>query len=197
VGEEHVRDSLRREAQLCGVDPHRLVFSPPELMSARWRHRLADLWLDTFTITAGTAGILALWAGVPVISVRGDTPQARNGAVLVAAAGLPELAVDNPAAYERLAVNLATHPAELKAVQERLRAARARAPLFDVPRFVGYLEAAYHMMWTRCVRGLSPDTIRVPAPNRGCEAPATAAPGSVPQEHAVSVRNGFTGGNGR
>ena len=46
-------------------------------------------------------------------------------------------------AYERLAVRLASHPAEHQKIKAKLSLNRLKEPLFDTPGFVGHLEAAY------------------------------------------------------
>jgi predicted O-linked N-acetylglucosamine transferase (SPINDLY family) len=66
--------NLRREAQARGVDPARLVFARhrpnPEYL-ALYRH--ADLFLDTWPYNAHTTASDALWAGCPVLTLRGET----------------------------------------------------------------------------------------------------------------------------
>jgi protein O-GlcNAc transferase len=41
------------------------------------RHKLADLFLDTFTFNAATTATDALWAGLPVISLSGPIAAGR------------------------------------------------------------------------------------------------------------------------
>jgi predicted O-linked N-acetylglucosamine transferase (SPINDLY family) len=84
--------NLRKEAAARGIDPARLVFAgrlPPEDHLAR--HRLADLFLDTLPYNAHTTASDALWAGLPLVSCRGETFAGRVSASLLDAIGLPEL----------------------------------------------------------------------------------------------------------
>jgi protein O-GlcNAc transferase len=46
-----------------------------------------------------------------------------------------------------LALRLATCPAELRALRDRLACNRSTHPLFDTPRWTRHLEAAYEKMW--------------------------------------------------
>lgn len=140
-------DTLRIAAQARGIDPSRLVFADrvaAELHLAR--HQLADLFLDTLPYNAHATACDALWAGLPVLTRRGNAFAARVAASLVTAAGLPELITDTAEDYEALALALARDPARLKALRGKLAASRAKAPLFDTPRLARDLETAYRRM---------------------------------------------------
>ena len=72
--------NLRREAEARGVAAQRLVIAPrqplPEHLA---RHRLADLFLDTFPVNAHTTASDALWAGLPLLTLAGQTFASRRG----------------------------------------------------------------------------------------------------------------------
>jgi predicted O-linked N-acetylglucosamine transferase (SPINDLY family) len=63
--------------------------------------------------------------------------------------------------YEKLAVQLASHPSELRAVRHKLNINRLKNPLFDTPRFVRNLEHAYSEMWRIFLEGRAPTQIEV------------------------------------
>lgn len=156
-------DNLRREAQMRGVDPDRLVFAPktthPEHLS---RQRLADLALDNLYIGGGVTTTDALFVGLPVLTLAGDAPPSRNGATLLTAIGLPELVTGSIDEYQRLAYRLATQPDALAALKAKLAANRDTAPLFDAARLTRHLERGYELMWANHVAGNRPRTITVP-----------------------------------
>jgi protein O-GlcNAc transferase len=155
------QDNLRREAQARGVAGERLHFAAPLPHNQHLaRLRLADLFLDTWPYNAHTTGSDALWAGLPVLTCRGDTFPGRVGASLLQAVGLPELVTHSATAYEALAVTLATHPQQLAALRTRLAQQLPRAPLYDTPRYVRQLEALYQAMADRARAGLAPATLR-------------------------------------
>lgn len=140
--------NLRREAQRCGVDPGRIVFAPRIALAQHLaRQRLADLFLDTIPYNAGATGAVALWAGVPLLTVVGDTFVGRMAASMLHAVGLPELAAASLAAYEALALKLARDPSLVAALKTRLARNRNACPLFDTARFTRHIEAAYAAMW--------------------------------------------------
>ncbi|HTI85625.1 MAG TPA: tetratricopeptide repeat protein, partial [Alphaproteobacteria bacterium] len=131
-GNDAVAGNLRREAAARGIDPARMVFAPrvPPIDHLA-RHRLADLFLDTLPYNAHTTASDALWMGLPVLTATGATFAGRVATSLLAAAGLPELAMPSLDAYEDEAVRLARDPAALGAIKMRLAANRTRCPLFD------------------------------------------------------------------
>ncbi len=85
-----VKDNLRKEAEARGIDPARLVFAPRTWLAQHLaRHRQADLFLDTLPYNAHTTTSDALWAGLPVVTVLGETFAGRVAASLLNAVGLP------------------------------------------------------------------------------------------------------------
>jgi predicted O-linked N-acetylglucosamine transferase (SPINDLY family) len=156
--------NLRREAQARGIDPARLIFAPRLALDAHLaRHRLADLFLDTLPINAHTTASDALWAGLPIVTCRGNSFVACVAASILCAAGLPELVTDNLAQYETCALRLATDQALLGSIRRRLEDNRACCPLFDIKRYTRHIEAAYTTMWEISRRGEAPRSFAVAA----------------------------------
>ncbi len=156
--------NLRREAERRGVAPERLVFAPYRDPAGHLaRHRRADLVLDTLPYNAHTTGSDALWAGVPVVTVRGRSFAGRVGASLLHAVGLPELVTGSLPEYESLAQTLATDAAALAAVRGKLARLLEDCALFDTVRFTRHLEAAFAGMWVRHERGEPPQAFDVDA----------------------------------
>ena len=156
-------ENLRKEAIARGVAAERIVFAErlDNFEEHLARHRLADLFLDTFNYNAHATANYALWAGLPVLTCPGETYASRVAASLLHAMGLSELIAGSPGEYEDLAFALATQPEKLLAVRQRLLAQRTTSALFDSERFVRHLEDAYAQVWGRCQAGLAPDDIHV------------------------------------
>jgi predicted O-linked N-acetylglucosamine transferase (SPINDLY family) len=154
--------NLKQEAAARGIDPERLVFAPrrdlPEHLA---RHRLADLFLDTLPYNAHTTASDALWAGLPIVTCKGNTFAGRVAASLLRAVGLPELVTESLVDYEALALRFARDPSALAAIRSKLSQNRETMPLFDAPRFTRHLEAAYVTMYERHQRGQSPASFAV------------------------------------
>jgi predicted O-linked N-acetylglucosamine transferase (SPINDLY family) len=160
-----VAANLRREAMAQGIAPERLIFARFEKKAEDHlaRQRLADLFLDTFPYNAHSTAADALWAGLPLLTCRGNAFQARVAASLLEILDLPELVTTSLAEYEARAITLARDPQALAAIREKLARNRDTGPLFDTPRFTRDLEAVYAQMWKRQQAGQPPEGFSIPA----------------------------------
>jgi len=150
-------DNLRLEAEKRAVAPERLIFAPDLPTDQHLaRMSMADLFLDSLPYNAHTTGSDALWAGVPLITQTGATFPGRVGASLLNAAGLPELVTQTAAAFEALAVKLASDPKALAKLKSKLAKNKTKCALFDTDLFRRHIEAAYEQMWQRFLSGEKP-----------------------------------------
>jgi predicted O-linked N-acetylglucosamine transferase (SPINDLY family) len=141
---------LRQEAEKRGVNPSRLVFAKNMPLAEHLaRHRLADLFIDAFPCNAHTTASDALWAGLPVLTLMGNSFASRVAASLLNAIGLPELIATTSQAYEALAIEFAKNPEKLAALKQKLASNRLTTPLFNTPQFTKDLERAYVQMYER------------------------------------------------
>jgi predicted O-linked N-acetylglucosamine transferase (SPINDLY family) len=156
-------ENLKAEAVKRGIATHRLIFAPrtDALSDHLARLRLADLFLDTLYWNAHSTASEVLWAGLPVLTLLGETFAGRVGASLLYAIGLPELVAHTLEEYQDLALTLATDSPKLVSIKERLAKNRSSYPLFDTKLFAMHIESAYMEMWARHQNGLVPDHIFV------------------------------------
>jgi predicted O-linked N-acetylglucosamine transferase (SPINDLY family) len=159
---EASKTNLAKEISLRGVDSSRLIFGEsipkPEYLA---RYRAADLFLDTLPYNAGTTASDALKMGLPMLTLKGQSYQARMGASILSALNLPELITNTSEEYEALAIELATNPEKLKIIKDKLVNNLSTAPLYNTPLFTKNLESAYTEMYERHHKGLEPDHIYV------------------------------------
>ncbi len=187
--------NLKAQAQQQGVDPARLVFMDrlPEKAEHMARLQVADIALDTRIYNGHVTTADAIWAGVPVITVQGSHFASRVAASILHAAGLPELVTHDLRQYRDLALRLATDPAELSLIRDKINRARQTEPFFDATAFVGHVETAFEKAWERYVAGERPEHIRIPASARPQPEPEpagfpfeiTIAPEEIPPEFDV------------
>lgn len=152
--EATARRNLQAAAQQHGIDSGRLFFAsgaPQEQHLAR--HHLADFFLDTFPYNAHTTASDALWMGLPVVTLQGQSFAARVAASLLTAVGLEELIVHTPADYVQLAVQLAHSPDRIARYRAYLNQGRDVSPLFDAKRYARNLEQAFGYMVDRSRKG--------------------------------------------
>ena len=153
--------ALRSAAGKSGIDENRLIFTRNRLERSAHiaRHRLADLFLDTYYYNAHATALDALTAGLPILCCPGPSLAGHATASMLATLGLNDLVLPNLAEYEDAAVQLAAD--RFVGLKDRLAAARESSPFFDRELFVRHLEAAFRLMADRATSGQAPERIEV------------------------------------
>ena len=108
-----------------------------------------DIALDTFPYNGTTTTCEALWMGVPVISLAGNTHVSRVGVSLLSHGGLPDLIAKTEDEYIDIAMTLANDVERLQSLRKKLRDMMAQSPLTDEKRFMRNLEECYRKMWDK------------------------------------------------
>jgi protein O-GlcNAc transferase len=154
--------NLKREALQRDVAAERLIFSPKLPKDEHLaRLALADLALDTRICNGHTTTSDALWAGVPVVALRGRHFASRVAASLLEAVGLPETVTGSMEDYEALALKLSEDEPMRAALRGKLQRQRLVWPLFDTQRFARNLEAGFAEAWSIVAAGEAPRPILV------------------------------------
>lgn len=157
VSQADIQANLRAQAQAHGLDSARLVFAPfVSIEQHRARLPQADVVLDTYPCGGHTTASDALWAGVPMVALLGNTFAARVAPSLLNAVGLPELVCNDLDAYLTLAIDLGRDPQRRQALRAHLSEARTSAPLFDSQRFAADFGQLLERMVQRWEQGLPP-----------------------------------------
>ena len=130
---EVVRAHLIAATQGAGVDPQRLVFAPrmDRIEDHLQRLTLADLFIDTWPYNAHTTASDALFVGLPVLTVMGQTFASRVAGSLLTTMGLTELIAPSPEDYVRQAIHLGRDSAARQALRSKVEAQRFASSLFD------------------------------------------------------------------
>jgi predicted O-linked N-acetylglucosamine transferase (SPINDLY family)/predicted SAM-dependent methyltransferase len=110
------------------------------------RYGEVDIALDTFPYAGTTTTCEALWMGVPVVTLRGNSHVSRVGASLLENAGFPELIADSRERYLEIAQSLAGDLPRLNEIRRTLRDRLKRSRVMDRAGFARSVEAAYRAM---------------------------------------------------
>jgi protein O-GlcNAc transferase len=132
-----------------GIDKNRIelfAFEPTMREHLAMYNRI-DIGLDTFPYNGTTTTCEAMWMGVPVITLEGDSYASRVGVSLLSNVGLPELIAETPDGYIAKAVNLANDIEKLKSYRKNLRDMMAHSPLTDAKCLTANLEISYRTIW--------------------------------------------------
>ncbi len=147
-----VQDIFRAE----GIDPPRVQFVSiaPREEYLLYYHRL-DVGLDPVPYNGHTTTLDALWMGVPVITLRGNTSVGRAGDSILSSLGLAEFVADTPGHYLTMAIALSGNRARLHELRLTLRERMRGSALCDARDFAASIESAYRRMRQTTVEGTS------------------------------------------
>jgi len=139
---------LREQFAALGIDEDRLLLEPGlphEAFMAEYAR--VDIALDPFPYSGGLTTLEALWMGVPVVTLPGDTFAARHSLSHLSNLGLADLICDSAEAYAEKAVALAADAGALDALRQSIRPRMAASPIVDGERYTRNLEQVYRARW--------------------------------------------------
>jgi len=120
---ESAQANLTKEAIKHGVDPARLVYATrvPRVEDHLARYRLAGLFLDTFPYNGHTTAGDALSAGLPVVTLCGNSFASRVAGSLMHDIGVNDLVSDTLQEYHDKALVFATNQEIRVSIENTLR----------------------------------------------------------------------------
>jgi predicted O-linked N-acetylglucosamine transferase (SPINDLY family) len=155
LSEDRVRETLFARFAQYGIDTSRL-----DLRGATAHRDMlgeygeVDIALDAFPFNGGMTTLEALWMGVPVVTIAGDTVVSRQTVSALANIGLAdELAFVDVVTYIAGAVALAENRKRLVEIRSILRPRMAASALRDGEQFTKDLESLFRRMWQAWCKG--------------------------------------------
>lgn len=144
-----VADQVRHRFETSGLARERLSLSgwKEDLEDHLQVYRDVDVALDSYPYNGATTTCEALWMGVPVVSLAGETHASRMGRSILHSVGLAELVAQTQDRFADIAAGLARDPERLAAMRAGLRERMRLSPLMDAQNFTRDLESAYRSMW--------------------------------------------------
>lgn len=150
----HLRETLARTELIqrfarVGGDTTRLTVDGPEETQASHlaAYHGADIALDTFPYHGTTTTLEALWMGVPVVTLAGESHASRVGVSILTSLGRSAWVASTPDEYVAHVAALAGDLAALRAGRAGLREALAASALCDGPDFGRRFGAALVEAW--------------------------------------------------
>jgi predicted O-linked N-acetylglucosamine transferase (SPINDLY family) len=134
--------------QQHGIVPERIEFvmHQPRNLYLQTYHRI-DIGLDTFPYNGHMTSLDALWMGVPMVTMVGQTAVGRAGWSQLSNLGLTELAARSDGEFVHIATSLAADTARLENLRSTLRHRMLQSPLTDAAGFTRGVEEAFRRMW--------------------------------------------------
>lgn len=141
---------MQASFERLGIAGNRVQFVAPCSRSKYLElYHQIDLGLDTFPYSGHTTSLDALWMGVPVVTLVGQTVVGRAGYSQLMNLGFAECIANSPEEFVAIAQTLTNDLPRLAALRQSLRARMQASPLMDHARFARSLESAYREMWKR------------------------------------------------
>ena len=133
---------------LEGVAAQRVEFVSPR------PHRQSSSFIlghpsGSFPYNGHTTSLDALWMGVPVVSLAGQSAVSRAGLSQLSNLGLPGLVAHSEDEYVEIATHLAHDLSQLTELRRTLRTRMEGSVLMDAPRFARNIEATFRAMWRK------------------------------------------------
>ena len=131
-----------------GINPERIIYSKRYPMNNYLdRLKMADLFLDTFPVTAHTTASDALWVGLPVLTLAGKSIVSRVAGSLLTNINMKELITYNYDDYKNMALKLSNDKKFYNDLRSKLQKERLSSPLFNTKQYTKDLESIYNKLY--------------------------------------------------
>ena len=135
------RVAITNRLQAAGLPLDRVELQGPTVPLSAFllEYEQVDVVLDTWPFNGGTTTCLALWMGVPVLTMAGESLSSRMGASMLGRIGLDEWIATSPSEYVACAERMAASPELAFGLRHDLR--RRMAVLTDAHSWVSEFES--------------------------------------------------------
>ena len=147
---DQFQKNLKSEFAKKNIDPNRIIFSKKVPIEEHLKRiKNADLFLDTFPYNAHTTCSDSIWAGVPLLTLEGQSFQSRVASSLLKTSGLGELVAKDKQEYLQKAIFLAKNKNYLNKLKIKIIDYRNENPIFDNIFFTKNIEKGYSLVFEK------------------------------------------------
>ena len=141
----NVIKNLKLEADKSKINSDRIIFANKLESSEDYlaSYKLADLFLDTFPYNAHVTGCDALYSGLPILTLCGESFASRVGASLLNTLNMNELIAYSETEYVNKAYNLSINKKRIAELKQELSNPLTISKLFNSNLYVEKIETAY------------------------------------------------------
>lgn len=141
----NVIKNLKLEADKSKISSDRIIFANKLESSEDYlaSYKLADLFLDTFPYNAHVTGCDALYSGLPILTLCGESFASRVGASLLNTLNMNELIAYSETEYVNKAYNLSINKKKIAEFKQELSNPLTIPKLFNSKLYVEKIETAY------------------------------------------------------
>lgn len=163
-----VQEHIYKSFESHGIPKDRVIIEGGELHEKFLNvYNRIDIALDPHPYTGGLTTCEALWMGVPVVTLPGETFAGRHAATHLTNADMAEWIATNEKDYIDIAVKWANDIDGLAKLRSGLRDHVSKTPLVDGPLFAKNFEVALRHMWSEwCDMKNNSDQVSAPKPKK-------------------------------
>ena len=139
------KKNLFYEFNRRGISEDKIYFAKKtkNLSDHLLRHKLADVFIDTFFYSSHSTGIFALWSGLPVVTIEGLNFASRVVPSLLKNLSMSELIANDDKEYIRIITKLYEQREVLKKLKDKLGIQKEKNKIYNSEFFVRELEKLY------------------------------------------------------
>ncbi len=139
------KEKLLYEFNERGIRKDKIYFAKKtkHLSDHLLRHKLADIFVDTFFYSSHSTGIFALWSGLPIVTIRGLNFASRVVPALLDNLSMSELIANDEKEYVKIISNLYETRDLLRNLKDKLLIQKEKNNIFNSEFYVRQLENLY------------------------------------------------------
>ena len=142
-GDPAIARAFEARLDAAHIDRGQIILSPAQPTKDFWtRYQEIDLILDTYPFNGGTTSCYSAYAGVPLLTMSGQSLISRVGRSIVSNLGFASLAVDSYDQYVQRALELAQDSTLLATFRREARARLRSTSMGNGKKFAAEFEAA-------------------------------------------------------
>ncbi len=153
LSEPTARDALMASTTAAGIDPQRVLMQGK---TSQLEHLAAygqvDICLDPFPHGGGISTFEALWMGVPVLTLLGNTQVGRLSAGIVSAVGLVDWVASSRDDYVARGIDFASDLPALAQLRSELRSSVMTSVAGNPQRYAAEVDKTYRQLWQQWTR---------------------------------------------
>ena len=155
--------NLKLEADKFKVNSDRIIFANKleSFEDYLASYKLADLFLDTFPYNAHVTGCDALYSGLPILTLCGESFASRVGASLLNTLNMNELITYSETEYVNKAYNLSINKKKITELKQELLNPFTISKLFNSKLYVEKMETAYIEILERLKNKITPKNVYI------------------------------------
>ncbi len=149
-------ENIYKYAKSFGINSNRIFFLKRCNMNEYLeKMKCADLFLDTFPITAHTTASDALWTGLPIITYAGKSMVSRVAGSILKSIGMEELITYSYEDYKKIALKISNDEKYFNQIKNKINRNRLNCDLFNTSKYTKELEKAYHSLFVKFIESFN------------------------------------------